>query len=217
MAVPRLSSDVSEIKLVFSIPPDRATPNVAPSWNVAPINYSSWSAIIRGPASAAWMSCSGGSCRFGLRTSKVGFANINAKAEEIEGRPALREAFQPPGSLVPVDVFTNGRRPGRGSNPVKTLRVLTSRDLWGNQVGSDQPSAERHGSSSFTRILILIIAADSPIIHSGYVGKTTGPATMLAANRLVGRSRLSQKDQTNRVVMLCLFFGQISKNLSNRS
>jgi hypothetical protein len=32
----RLSSDVSEIKLVFSIPPDRSTPYVAPSWNVAP-------------------------------------------------------------------------------------------------------------------------------------------------------------------------------------
>jgi putative SOS response-associated peptidase YedK len=32
----RLSSDVSEIKLVFSIPAHRPTPNSAPSWNVAP-------------------------------------------------------------------------------------------------------------------------------------------------------------------------------------
>ena len=32
----RLSSDVSEIKLVFSIPPDRPIPNIVPSWNVAP-------------------------------------------------------------------------------------------------------------------------------------------------------------------------------------
>jgi len=32
----RLSSDVSEIKLVFSIPPGRPTPNFPPSWNVAP-------------------------------------------------------------------------------------------------------------------------------------------------------------------------------------
>jgi hypothetical protein len=28
----RVSSDVSEIKLVFSIPPDRPTPNFPPSW-----------------------------------------------------------------------------------------------------------------------------------------------------------------------------------------
>jgi putative SOS response-associated peptidase YedK len=32
----RLSSDVSEIKLVFSIPPHRPTPNFPPSWNAAP-------------------------------------------------------------------------------------------------------------------------------------------------------------------------------------
>ena len=32
----RLSSDVSEIKLVFSIPPHRPNPNFPPSWNVAP-------------------------------------------------------------------------------------------------------------------------------------------------------------------------------------
>jgi len=32
----RLSSDVSEIKVAFRIPPERPTPNIAPSWNVAP-------------------------------------------------------------------------------------------------------------------------------------------------------------------------------------
>jgi putative SOS response-associated peptidase YedK len=32
----RLSSDVSEIRLVFSIPPARPAPNIAPSWNAAP-------------------------------------------------------------------------------------------------------------------------------------------------------------------------------------
>jgi putative SOS response-associated peptidase YedK len=32
----RLSSDVSEIKVAFRIPPDRPTPNFAASWNVAP-------------------------------------------------------------------------------------------------------------------------------------------------------------------------------------
>src|SRR6516164_2853664 len=32
----RLSSDVSEIKLVFRIPPERPIPNIPLSWNVAP-------------------------------------------------------------------------------------------------------------------------------------------------------------------------------------
>jgi hypothetical protein len=31
-----VSSDVSEIKLVFSIPPHRPAPNIVPGWNVAP-------------------------------------------------------------------------------------------------------------------------------------------------------------------------------------
>src|SRR5271165_120814 len=32
----RLSSDVSEIKIAFGIPPERSAPNFPPSWNVAP-------------------------------------------------------------------------------------------------------------------------------------------------------------------------------------
>jgi putative SOS response-associated peptidase YedK len=32
----RLSSDVSEIKIAFGIPPERPSPNFPPSWNVAP-------------------------------------------------------------------------------------------------------------------------------------------------------------------------------------
>ena len=37
--------------------------------------------------------------------AKVGFANINAKAEGIESKPAFREAFQRRRCLVPVDNF----------------------------------------------------------------------------------------------------------------
>jgi hypothetical protein len=51
----------------------------------------------------------------------------------------------------------------------------------------DRPTpAERQRLSAFTRISILIIAADSRTIHSEYVGKATGPETMLVANRLLG-------------------------------
>jgi hypothetical protein len=56
---------------------------------------------------------------------------------------------------------------------------------------------EGQRSSSLTRISILIIAADSRTIHSEYVGKTTGPEAMLAANRLVGHLGRGQKDQIN--------------------
>jgi putative SOS response-associated peptidase YedK len=90
----RLSSDVSEIKLVFSIPPDRPTPNFPPSWNVAPTDPLP---VVRHDAKAGERSLD--VLRWGLvpywaKDLKVGFANINAKAEGIENRPAFREAFQ---------------------------------------------------------------------------------------------------------------------------
>ena len=77
----RLSSDVSEIKLIFSIPPHRPTPNFPPSWNVAPTD----------PLPVVWYDAKAGErsldvMRWGLvpfwaKDIKVGFANINAKAE----------------------------------------------------------------------------------------------------------------------------------------
>src|SRR6516165_1338134 len=48
---------------------------------------------------------------------KVGFANINAKAEGIENRPAFREAFQRRRCLVPVDNFYEWKKTGAGKQP----------------------------------------------------------------------------------------------------
>src|SRR5215470_10010110 len=73
----RLSSDVSEIKLVFSIPPHRPTPNFPPSWNVAPTDLLP---VVRFDAKAGERSLD--LLRWGLvpywaKDLKVGFANIN--------------------------------------------------------------------------------------------------------------------------------------------
>jgi putative SOS response-associated peptidase YedK len=101
----RLSSDVSEIKLAFSIPPHRPTSNFPPSWNVAPTDQLP---VVRYDTKAGERSLD--LLRWGLvpywaKDIKVGFANINAKAEGIETRPAFREAFQRRRCLVPVDNF----------------------------------------------------------------------------------------------------------------
>ena len=90
----RLSSDVSEIKLVFSIPPHRPTPNFPPSWNVAPTDQLP---VVRYDRKAGERSLD--MLRWGLvpywaKDLNVGFANINAKAEGIETRPAFRDPFQ---------------------------------------------------------------------------------------------------------------------------
>ena len=80
----RLSSDVSEIKLVFSIPPHRPTPNFPASWNVAPTDPLP---VVRYDVKARERSLD--VLRWGLvpywaKDLKVGFANINAKAEGID-------------------------------------------------------------------------------------------------------------------------------------
>jgi putative SOS response-associated peptidase YedK len=103
---------VSEIKLVFSIPPNRPTPNFAPSWNAAPTDQLP---IVRFDARDGERSLD--LARWGLvpywaKDIKVGFANINAKAEGIENRPAFRDAFQRRRCLVPVNQkTTTGKQP----------------------------------------------------------------------------------------------------------
>ena len=79
----RLSSDVSEIKIAFGIPPERPAPNFPPSWNVAPTDSLP---VVRHDAKARQRSLD--MLRWGLipywaKDIKVGFANINAKAEGI--------------------------------------------------------------------------------------------------------------------------------------
>ena len=113
----RLSSDVSEIKVTFSIPPHRPTPNFPPSWNVAPTDPLP---AIRYDTKAGERSLD--VLRWGLvpywaEDLKVGFANINAKAEGIEKRPAFREAFQRRRCLVPVDNFYEWAKAGTGKQP----------------------------------------------------------------------------------------------------
>src|SRR5215469_8296200 len=101
----RLSSDVSEIKLEFRIPPERPIPNFPSSWNVAPTDSLP---VVRYDLKAGQRSLD--LLRWGLiphwaKDIKVGFSNINAKAEGIETKRAFRDAFERRPCLVPVDNF----------------------------------------------------------------------------------------------------------------
>src|SRR5689334_18018949 len=132
----RLSSDVSEIKLVFSIPPHRPTPNFPPSWNVAstdslPVIRYDTKASERSLDMLRW-----GLVPFWAKDLNVGFANINAKAEGIEMKPAFREAFQRRRCLVPVDNFYEWKKIGAGKQPYAIALVdrglMALAGLWEN-------------------------------------------------------------------------------------
>ena len=141
----RLSSDVSEIKVAFRIPPERPAPNFAPSWNVAPtdplpvVGYQPKDHQ-RGLSVMRW-----GLVPFWAKDIKVGFSNINAKAEGIENKPAFREAFRQRRCLVPVDNFYEWQKTATGKQPyaigLKGGGLMALAGVWENW--RDPASGER--------------------------------------------------------------------------
>jgi putative SOS response-associated peptidase YedK len=113
----RLSSDVSEIKIAFGIPPERPAPNFPPSWNVAPTDPLP---IVRFDAKDKQRTLE--IMRWGLipywaKDIKIGFSTINARAEEIDTKPAFREAFRQRRCLVPLDSFYEWKKTATGKQP----------------------------------------------------------------------------------------------------
>ena len=92
----RLSSDVSEIKLVFSIPAHRPTPNFPPTWNGAPTDQLP---IVRFDKRAGERSLD--LARWGLvpywaKDINLGFRNINAKTEGIGDQTGVSRCLRAP-------------------------------------------------------------------------------------------------------------------------
>ncbi|HVC51876.1 MAG TPA: SOS response-associated peptidase [Stellaceae bacterium] len=130
----RLSTDVSEIKLVFGVPPDQPTPNFAPTWNLAPTDMLP---IVRYNPRAGARSLDlmrWGLVPFWAKDIKIGFSTINAKAEGLETRPAFREAFSRRRCLVPVDNFYEWQKLGKERQPyaiaLADRRVMALAGLW---------------------------------------------------------------------------------------
>jgi putative SOS response-associated peptidase YedK len=132
----RLSSDVSEIKVAFGIPPERPSPNFGASRNVAPTDPLP---VVRYDARGHQRSLDvmrWGLVPFWAKDIKVGFANINAKAEGIEKKPAFREAFRQRRCLVPVDNFYEWAKTPAGKQPyaigLKSGGLMALAGLWEN-------------------------------------------------------------------------------------
>src|ERR1700730_8376346 len=141
-----LSSDASEIKIAFAIPPNRPTPNFAASWNVAPTDPLP---VVRYDAKDRQRSLEvmrWGLVPFWAKDIKVGFANSNAKAEGIETKPAFREAFRQRRCLVPVDNFYEWKEIAGGKNQpyaigLKGGGLMALAGLW--ESWHSKPSGER--------------------------------------------------------------------------
>jgi putative SOS response-associated peptidase YedK len=80
---------------------------------------------------------------------KVGFANINAKAEGIETKPAFREAFRQRRCLVPVDSFFEWKEIDGGKQPyaiaLAERKLMALAGLW--EHGARQAQASESAAS----------------------------------------------------------------------
>jgi putative SOS response-associated peptidase YedK len=118
------------------IPPERPLPNVPPSWNVAPTDTLP---VVRYDAKAGQRSLD--MLRWGLipywaKDIRVGFANINAKAEGIESKPAFGKAFERRRCLVSVDGFYEWKKTETGKQPyaiaLADRGIMALAGLWEN-------------------------------------------------------------------------------------
>jgi putative SOS response-associated peptidase YedK len=125
---------VSEIRIVFSIPPERSTPNFAPSWNVAPTDPLP---VVRYHAKEHQRSLD--IMRWGLipywaKDIKIGYSTFNARAEEIDAKPAFREAFRQRRCLVAFDNFYEWKKTAAGKEPyaigLAGGRIMAMAGLW---------------------------------------------------------------------------------------
>lgn len=130
----RLSSDVSELKLAFRIPPEQPSPNLAASWNVAPTDPVP---VVRHDAKTGRRRLE--IMRWGLvpywaRDLKIGYTTFNAKAEGIDERPAFREPFRRRRCLVPFDSFYEWKKRGAERQPYAIAHrdgsLLAMAGLW---------------------------------------------------------------------------------------
>jgi hypothetical protein len=118
-------------------PARSSRPDIAPGWNVAPTDPLP---VVRLDPRAGERSLDvmrWGLVPFWAKDIRVGFANINAKAEGIEDRPASREAFQRRRSLVPVDNYYEWKKTANGKQPYAF--ALADRGLqsgWGRRLST---------------------------------------------------------------------------------
>lgn len=130
----RLSTDVSEIKLVFSIPPERPTPNFAANWNAPP---TADLPVVRLDPRNGQRSLD--LLRWGLvprwaKDTKIGYTTFNAKSEGIETKPTFRDAFLKRRCLVPIDNFYEWKKDGKERQPYAIARadrqIMALAGLW---------------------------------------------------------------------------------------
>lgn len=101
----RINVDFSELKIAFRLPPDRPLPNFNPTWNLAPTDPIP--IVRRNPDDGLRRLDVGrwGLLPFWAKDVKLSYSTFNARSEEVETKPAFREACARRRCLVVLDSF----------------------------------------------------------------------------------------------------------------
>jgi putative SOS response-associated peptidase YedK len=132
----RLSTDFNQIKIVFRIPPERPTPNYAPTYNLAPTDPIP---IIRYDAQAGERSLE--VVRWWLvpwfwkkEIKEFRPPTFNARAEGVERASSFRLPFERRRCLIPLDGFYEWQTVGKAKQPyaigLKDGSLMAMAGLW---------------------------------------------------------------------------------------
>jgi putative SOS response-associated peptidase YedK len=106
-------------------------PDFKPGYNIAPTDPA---AVLRadGEGQRELVGMRWGLIPFWAKQKKVGFANINARAETVATKPAFRDAFKRHRCIVPMDGYYEWRTLPDGKQPylVKGDEPLAAAGLW---------------------------------------------------------------------------------------
>ncbi len=130
----RLTSDVSELKRIFSVPPESPAPNFAANWNAAPGQDLPVLRALREEGMRRLDLARWGLVPFWAKDPKPGYSTFNAKAESLSEKPAFRAAFRRRRCIVPFDGFYEWKKSGREKEPYAIAHadgsLLAMAGLW---------------------------------------------------------------------------------------
>ncbi|HEU0215934.1 MAG TPA: SOS response-associated peptidase [Stellaceae bacterium] len=107
-----LSTDLDKIKRFFGLPPDRPVPNFAPTYNLAPTDPIPIVRCDRDDGQRRLDVVRWGLVPYWAKDIKIGYSTFNARSEEVETKPAFREAFRRRRCLVPLDSYYEWKKLG---------------------------------------------------------------------------------------------------------
>src|ERR1700733_10678771 len=131
----KMEEDFSELRVPFRLAPNHPLPNFKSTWNLAPTDPIPIVRRDRDDGLRRLDVVRWGLIPYWAKDIKIGYSTINARCEDIESKPAFREAFRRRRCLVALDGFYEWKKlGGKDKQPyaiaLKTGGLMAMAGLW---------------------------------------------------------------------------------------